>query len=93
MEIKNVKTFGDKVCKASFTLIIPEYDQMTVECAMFEVTPDKWWINYAARQYQSPDGKKKYWNMVNWPKEIKDRISKEARELFYKNSDLQELPF
>jgi hypothetical protein len=91
MEIRNVKTFGqDKVCKAGFTLMFPQYDDMTVECALFEVDSSKWWINYAARQYQAQDGKKKYWNMVNWPQEIKERISAEARELFRQTANGKE---
>jgi hypothetical protein len=81
MELKNFKLVDHKVCKARFTLVITKWGEMEIDCVYFELDNGQWWINTAAKEYQNAEGKKKYWNMVRWPKQIQEQLLAKTREL------------
>ena len=80
MDIKNFKLIDKGCLKSSFTVVIPEWGNMEVDCLYFEKSNSAFWINYAQKEYTTPDGKKKSWNQVRWPQVILERLNKAIRE-------------
>lgn len=81
MQLKNFKAVDHKVCKARFTLVIPKWGSMEIDCVYFELDNGQWWMNTAAKEYQNNEGKKKYWNMIRWPEEIKGPLLSKVKEM------------
>lgn len=79
MEIKNFKKVDSGCLKATFTVLIPEWGQMEVDCKYFE-KGDGYWINYAPKEYTNQEGKKKSWNQTRWPQNVVDKLNKAIKE-------------
>jgi hypothetical protein len=80
MEIKNFKNIGSNCLKAAFTLVIPEWGNIEIDCAYFRKDNGSSWFNYAAKEYTSKEGKKKFWNQVRWPQATTDKLSSALKE-------------
>jgi hypothetical protein len=80
MEIKNFKPIDKGMLKSVFTVSIPEWGNIEIDCAYFEKGNGSYWINYAVKEYVNKEGKKKSFNQVRWPQAVVDRLSKAIRE-------------
>jgi hypothetical protein len=76
MEIKNVRWIRSGCLKCALTIIIPEWGNQEVDCTYFEKDNGSHWVNYAAREYMTKEGKKKSWNMCRWPQPVQERLTK-----------------
>jgi uncharacterized membrane-anchored protein len=80
MEIKNYRAINSGCLKAAFTVVIPEWADMEVDCTYFEKSEGSYWVNYAAREYTTKEGKKKSWNQTRWPQAVTERLNRGIRE-------------
>lgn len=80
MEIKKFKSINKGALQSVFTIVIPEWGGLEVDCGYFESESGAHWINYASKEYTDKEGRKKSFNQVRWPKEVHDRLYTAIRE-------------
>lgn len=74
IEIVDFKPMSNGACKAKFTVRLPKLGMDIRECAAFD-TGEKKWIALPSRQYEK-DGQKKYFNLVTFTSQMKERFDK-----------------
>ena len=96
MELKNFKRL-DKGCLIStFTVLIPEWGNMEIDCKYFEKGTSSW-MSFASKEYES-EGKKKSWDQVRWPTTVKDKLTQTIKTKMAQTTsdhiqDSDEIPF
>jgi hypothetical protein len=79
MLIKNYREINKGCLKSAFTICVPEWGGLEVDCAFFEKEGGNYWVNYAAKEY-TKEGKTKSYNMARWPQETTKRLNTAIRD-------------
>jgi DNA-binding cell septation regulator SpoVG len=79
MEIQNYKEIKKGFVKARFDITVPQWQLTIKDCTLFE-KEQKQWISFPSRQYEAADGSKKYFELVSFPKEVKERFQTKCLE-------------
>ena len=79
MKIEDLRVINHPVLKASFTVVIPEWQDFCLrECKLFE-QQGKRWVSLPDREYEK-DGEKKYWPLCGFKtRETNDAFKAKVR--------------
>ncbi len=80
MEIRNYRNINEGCLKSAFTVFIPEWGEQEIDCTYFEKGDGNHWVNFAALQYMSKEGKKKSYNQTRFSKETTERLVRAIKE-------------
>jgi len=79
MEIQNFKQINKGCLLAKFDIMVPQWNMTIKDCALFEKGGKKW-ITLPSKQYEGADGQKKHFELVRFPKEVKERFQNKCIE-------------
>ena len=80
MGINNYKQIGKGCLKARFDVVVPQWQMTIKDCALFE-KDHKQWIALPSRSYEGQDGSKKHFELVSFPREVKERFQTKCLEM------------
>jgi DNA-binding cell septation regulator SpoVG len=80
MEIKDVKQINKGGLKLSFSAYFPQVGLTIRECKLLSGKSGDW-VSFPSREYQDPEGKKKYFNYFVIDDKLKEAFQKKCLEL------------
>lgn len=92
ISIKDVKFVNKGFRKATFSIVISEYDLIIKSVSLFEKNGAQW-IAFPSKEYEL-EGEKKYFSYI-WFESIEanTKFQSQVKELFKKAEQSQEVPF
>ena len=88
MEILELREINKGCLKVAFKLKLDVYDKTgkkighsMTECAYFEKDNGNFWLNVAPKEYTTPEGQKKTYNMHSWDESTSKLISKAVQDM------------